>query len=284
MVPNRHYSKNKNVSNLNNVKNVKTFNAKKITTALMLFGLLSLGTAIIATQLHAAETNVASVNLYAKNYREQNGYQLKSQNVSPDTKMFVSNHKDDDNISMLEKGYDMMGSSGFDAENVPADLALQHGKNIKADTVLVYSKYGSTKTPHGKMELIKEAAKNGGEIDAKDLVEEAIQYQYYASYWAKLPMPLLGVHVIKLVKAASNEDEQATGDRGLKIIAVIQESPASKAGVVKGDNLLKIGDIELAKADDLFAAVKRYAGQTVAVEFLHNDSLVKATVALNSRK
>lgn len=284
MVPNRHYSKNKNVSNLNNVKNVKTFNAKKITTALMLFGLLSLGTAIIATQLHAAETNVASVNLYAKNYREQNGYQLKSQNVSPDTKMFVSNHKDDDNISMLEKGYDMMGSSGFDAENVPADLALQHGKNIKADTVLVYSKYGSTKTPHGKMELIKEAAKNGGEIDAKDLAEEAIQYQYYASYWAKLPMPLLGVHVIKLVKAASNEDEQATGDRGLKIIAVIQESPASKAGVVKGDNLLKIGDIELAKADDLFAAVKRYAGQTVAVEFLHNDSLVKATVALNSRK
>ncbi len=281
MVPNQPYSKNKNVNNLNNVK---TFNAKKITSALMLFGLLSLGTVIIATQLHAAEANVASVNLYAKNYKEQNGYQLKSQNANPDTKMYVSNHKEDDNISMLEKGYDMMGSSGFDAENVPADLALQHGKNIKADTVLVYSKYGSTKTPHGKMELIKEAAKNGGEIDAKDLADEAIQYQYYASYWAKLPMPLLGVHVIKLVKAASNEDKQAMGDRGLKIIAVIQESPASKAGVVKGDNLLKIGDIELAKADDLFAAVKRYAGQTVAVEFLHNDSLVKTTVALNSRK
>lgn len=283
MVPNQPYSKNKNVNNLNNVNKVKTFNAKKITSALMLLGLLSLGTAIIATQLHAAETNVANVNLYAKNYKEQNGYQLKSQNVSPDTKMYVSNHKDVDNISMLEKGYDMMGSSGFDAENVPADLALQHGKNIKADTVLVYSKYGSTKTPHGKMELIKEAAKNGGEIEAKDLAEEAIQYQYYASYWAKLPMPLLGVHVIKLVKAASNEDKQATGDRGLKIIAVIQESPAAKAGVVKGDNLLKIGDLELAKADDLFAAVKRYAGQTVALEFLHNDNLVKTTVALNQR-
>lgn len=282
MVPSRHYSKNKNASA--NTMTVKTFNAKKITTALMLFGLLSLGTAIIATQLHAAEASVESVNLYAKNYKEQNGYQLKSQNVNPDTKMFVSNHKDVDNISMLEKGYDMMGSSGFDAANVPADLALQHGKNIKADTVLVYSKYGSAKTPASKLQFIKEAAKNGGEIDAKDLENEQIEYEYYASYWAKLPMPLLGVHVIKLVKAASNEDTEATGDQGLKIIAVIQESPASKAGVVKGDNLLKIGDVELAKVDDLFAAVKRYAGQTVAVEFLHNDSLVKTTVALNSRK
>ncbi|MEY3882859.1 MAG: hypothetical protein RLZZ379_137 [Pseudomonadota bacterium] len=277
MVPNTHYSKNKNASD------AKMLTTKKITTALMLLGLLSLGTALIATQLHAAEANVAGVNLYAKNYKEQNGYHLKSQEANPETKIFVSNHKDDDNISMLEKGYDMMGSSGFDGTTAPADWALQHGKNIKADTVLIYSKYGSTKTPHGKLELIKEAAKSGGEIDAKDLVEEPIQYQYYASFWAKLPMPLLGVHVIKLVKAESNEDAQATGDRGLKIIAVIYESPAAKAGVVKGDNLLKVGDVALAKADDLFAAVKRYAGQTVEVEFLHNGTLTKTTVALNQR-
>lgn len=276
-MPNTYYSKNKNASD------AKILITKKITTALMLLGLLSLGTALIATQLHAAEANVAGINLYAKNYKEQNGYHLKSQEISPDTKIFVSNHKDDDNISMLEKGYDMMGSSGFDGETAPADWALQHGKNIKADTVLIYSKYGSTKTPHGKLELIKEAAKSGGEIDAKDLVEEPIQYQYYASFWAKLPMPLLGVHVIKLVKAENNEDAQATGDRGLKIIAVIHESPAAKAGVVKGDNLLKIGDVNLAKADDLFAAVKRYAGQTVELEFLHNDTLTKKTVALNTR-
>ena len=278
MVPNTHYSKNKNASD------AKILITKKITTALMLLGLLSLGTALIATQLHAAEANVAGVNLYAKNYKEQNGYHLKSQETNPDTKIFVSNHKDDDNISMLEKGYDMMGSSGFDGATAPADWALQHGKNIKADTLIIYSKYGSTKTPHGKLELIKEAAKSGGEIDAKDLVEEPIQYQYYASFWAKLPMPLLGVHVIKLVKAESNEDAQATGDRGLKIIAVIHESPAAKAGVVKGDNLLKIGDVDLAKADDLFTAVKRYAGQTVEVEFLHNDTLTKTTVALNTRQ
>ena len=255
---------------------------KSVITAFMLFSLLSLGTLLLATQLHAEEAN-----LYAKNYKEQNGYQLKSQHANPDTKMYVSNHKEDDNISMLESGYDMMGSSGFEGADAPVEAALQHGKAIKADTVLVYRKYGSAKTGHAKFELIKEAAKNGGEVNEKDMIEDSTEYKYYASYWAKLPMPLLGVHVIKLVKAASDEEAKSE-EKGLKIIAVIKDSPAAKANIVKGDILLRMGDVELAKADDLFAAVKRYAGQTVQVELQHAGSdvntTIKTTVALNSRQ
>ncbi len=261
--------------------NSKVLSNKKITTGLLLLSLLGLGSLLIATQPHAAE-----VNLYAKNYKEQNAYHLKSLSANPDTKMLVSNHKDDDNISMLESGYDMMGSSGFDAADVPADMALQHAKSIKADTVLVYSKYGSAKTGSSKLALIKEAAKKGGEIDAKDLVEEPPKYEYYASYWAKLPMPLLGVHVIKLKKQVDPDDADTAKpveEPGLKIIAVIQESPAAKAQIVKGDTLLKIGDVTLVNPDDLFAAVKRYAGQSVPVELQRGEDEVKTTVALNSR-
>lgn len=257
---------------------------EKSVARLLLFCLLGLGTLLVANQLYAADETLAKQNLYAKNYKEQNGYQLKSQSANPDTQMYLSNRKEDDNISMLESGYDMMGSSGFKAKDVPVDGALQHGKDIKADTVLVYRKYGSAKTGSAKIELIREAAKKGGEIDAKDLVEEPTEYQYYASYWAKLPMPLLGVHVIKLVKAASDESDVSVEEKGLKIIAVIKDSPAAIASLVKGDTLLKIGDVELAKADDLFAAVKRYAGQTVPVELQRGGAEVKTTVALNSRK
>jgi membrane-associated protease RseP (regulator of RpoE activity) len=197
--------------------------------------------------------------------------------------MYVSNHKDEDNISMLENGYDMMGTSAFDATDTPADQALQFGKTIQADTVLVYSKYGSQKTASSKLQMVKEAAKNGGEIDAKALEEPAMEYQYYASYWAKLPKPLLGVHIIKLKQRANPDNQKATDEKGLNIIAVIKDSPAAKAGMVKGDVLLKIGEMELIQPDDLFAAVKRYAGQTVPVELAHNQENVKVTVALNSR-
>ena len=263
----------------NKVASLSMFQSQKKQLERMLLVLLGLGTLFYAFNVYAAE------NPYEKNYRVQNSNNLKSLSPAPDTKMYVSNHKDEDNISMLESGYDMMGTSGFDATDTPADLALQFGKTIKADTVLVYSKYGSAKTPASKLQLIKEAAKRGGEIDAKDLEEPATEYQYYASYWAKLPMPLLGVHLIKLKPMADpDSDVKPVDEKGLNIIAVIKESPAAKAGIVKGDVLLKLGDVDLNKPDDLFAAVKRYEGQAVPVELMRDQSNMKVTVALNSRK
>lgn len=260
----------------------KAQSTKKTVIAFMLFSLLGLGSILAINQAHAAD-----VNLFEKSYKAQNNGTLVSMQANPDTKMYVSNHKDEDNITMLESGYDLMGASAFEAGDVSADLALQHAKSIKADTVLVYSKYGSAKTASSKIQMIKEAAKkNNGEIDQKDLEQET-EYNYYASYWAKLPMPLLGVHVIKL-KAVPNEDDAdktaSKDDKGLKIIAVIKDSPAAKANLVKGDMLLKIGDVDLVKPDDLFVAVKRYAGQTVAVTLKRDEADVNTTVALNSRK
>jgi len=250
-------------------------------TKYVAIGFLSVSLALFAfiNFAHAAD------NPYAKNYKEQNTNNLKSLQPAPDTKMYISNHKDDDNISMLESGYDMIGSSGFSATETSFDLALQHAKSIKADTVLVYKKYESAKTASSKLQLIKEAAKKGGEIDPNDLTEEPTEYYYYASYWAKLPMPLLGVHIIKLKQKEADDDQVVVKDEpGLKIIAVIKDSPAAKASIVKGDALLKIGDVTLTAADDLFAAVKRYAGQTVPVQLQRNDTDVEVQVALNSRK
>jgi hypothetical protein len=242
--------------------------------------LLAIATGLFSMQIQAEE------NLYAKNYKAQNNSQLRSLQQIPDTKIFVSNHKEEDNISMLEKGYDMMGSSGFEAGNVPADLALQHGKNIYADTVLVYSKYGASKTAESKMQAIKDAIKNKGEVTEQDIAQDPTVYQYYASYWAKLPTPLLGVHIIKLKQKVDPRQTEVTGqeESGLKVIAVVQASPAAKAAIMRGDALLKIGDVSLVKPEDLFAAVKRYAGTTVPMILQRNNENVATTVTLNSPK
>lgn len=247
------------------------------------FTALSLIFAVIANQAQAADANP-----FAKNYKEQNTYKLKSLNPNPDTKILLSNHKEDDNIKMLEEGYDMMGSTGFTAVEAAPDLALQHGKSIKADTVLIYKKYDSAKITGSKLQLVKEAAKKGTEIDPNDLIEEPTQYAFYASYWAKLPMPTFGVHVIKLRLNTNTSPVEGTETieeiPGLKIIAVIQDSAAAKANILKGDTLLKMGDMTLSKAEDLFAAVKKYAGQTVTIELERKGVPTQVTVALNSRK
>jgi len=65
------------------------------------------------------------------------------------------------------------------------------------------------------------------------VAEPEEQYKYYASYWAKIPAPLFGVHIIKL-KSKQSEAQ------GLKVLAVIKDSPAAKAGLQHGDVLLSI--------------------------------------------
>ncbi len=249
-------------------------------TKVMLISLLTIGTLFMASKLMAAE------NGYEKNYQAQNTGNLVSLQANPDTKMYVSNHKDDDNISMLENGYDMMGSSGFEGGEVSPELALQHAKSIKADTVLVYSKYGSAKTAASKIAAIKEAAKKGGgEIDAKDLPADVTIYNYYASYWAKLPAPLLGVHIIKLVRP-NNDDESAQKEevKGLTILAVIKDSPADKAGLKRGDTLYKIANVDVNKPEELSSLVRQYQGQNVAIDYERAGQKNTANAQINARK
>ena len=239
---------------------------------LVLSGLVLL-TLLVSMPLLAAD------NAYEKNYRAQNTNGLVSMQANPDTKIFVSNHKDEDNISMLEKGYDMMGSSGFDAADVSPNLALDHGKAVKADVVLVYTKYGSAQSADGKMSKLRDAAKQGKELTEKDLEEGPTVYKYYASYWAKLPAPTLGVHIIKLVPKTADAD--AKNSAGLKVLAVINDSPAAKAGLVRGDELLTINATPLVKPEDLSATVRKLKGSQVTITFLRNDEPQTTTAQLN---
>ena len=277
---NNNYSGNNHPGNKDDAS-AKAIDLKKAKLKWMLISLLAMGTLLIATKLFAAE------NPFEKNYKAQNNTNLVSLQAKPDTKMYVSNHKDDDNISMLENGFDMMGSSGFVTGEAPADLALQHAKTIKADTVLVYTKFGSAKTVASKIAVIKEAAKKGGGVvEDKDLKEEPTQYDYYASYWAKLPAPLLGVHIIKLVLFAEDEEEAAANKKintGLKILAVIKDSPAAKAGLKRGDTLYKIANVELNKPEELSSAVQKHQGQNVAIEFERAGIKNTANAQINTK-
>jgi hypothetical protein len=258
----------------------KALDVKKITAKWMLVSFLTVGTLLIANKLLAAEDNP-----YEKNYKAQNAGGLVSMQANPDTKILLSKHKDEDNISMLENGFDLMGSSGFDAGNVLPELALQHAKAVKADTVLVYKKYGSAKSPVSKMQLIKEAAKKGGgEVDAKDIesAEDAPQYKYYASYWAKMPAPLLGVHIIKLA-TRDEETDKVIEKKGLKVLAVIKDSPAAKAGLVRGDILYKLAETELNKPEELSPLVRQFQGQNVVIAYERDGVMHVAKAQINQR-
>lgn len=130
------------------------------------------------------------------------------------------------------------------------------------------------------MQTIKEAAKTTGEIDPEVLEGDAEQYKYYASYWAKLPMPLLGLHVIKL-KHKENDGEAIVDEDGLKVLAVIKGSPAFKAGLKRGDVLLKLGSIDVQTPELLSKAVGRNAGKTIEITYKRQTELTTTKATLN---
>jgi hypothetical protein len=255
---------------------------KKVIGSLMLLSLLGLGAVLLAPKAHADDVAKANSNLFEEKFVEQNDHHLKSLKASPEAILELGENQEADTTRMLENGYDMMGTSEFVSAKIPAELAKTYGEKIKADYVLVYDKPTSLTTNMVNLDGTESGNKMAQEANDENARNE--KTVHYASYWAKLPMPLFGVHVIKLVKAAANPAEEGLAQPGLKIIAVIKESPAAKAGIATGDTLLKIGDVELEKADDLFAAVKRYQGQTVNIVFSHGDEDAKTTVTLNSRK
>lgn len=233
----------------------------------------------VALLVLCIQTVQATENLYEQHYKAQNSGNLKSMQANPETEMYVSNHSNEDNISMLETGYDMIGSSGFEAGSIAPDLALTHAKLIKADVVLVYSKYASKKSALSKLIMIKEAAKTTGEVNP-EVMEDEEAYQYYASYWAKLPMPLLGLHVIKLKYKEKNSDT-IVADEGLKILAVIKGSPAFNAGLKRGDTLLSLGGVALQQPQVLSQVVRQYQGESVSIIYERNGQSSQSQTTLN---
>ncbi len=220
----------------------------------------------------------AGDNLYALHYQAQGKGGLVSMQTEPATELLSGTRKQEDNISMLEQGYDLMGLSSFEAGDVPPEQALVHGKEIKADKVLVYVAKSRNSTSIGQMEFIREARKAGKELTEQDL-QELPQYRYYASYWAKLPAPLMGVHVIKLVP----KDEDTAPADGVNVVAVIQGSPAFKAGLQRGDVLLRLGGNPVNKPEELSALVFGLQGQIVPVEILRGGEAKALEVQINKR-
>ena len=217
---------------------------KRMYQTTSLFGLALLLLTIPATQ--------ADDNLYTIHYQTQGPGHLHSLQPHPEPALFSGKRPDTDNIRMLEDGYDLMGFSGFEAGDIPPAQALAHGRSIQADTILVYVRKVTGKDQ-------PQSRKNNG--------ANTPVYRYYATFWARLPAPLLGVHVIKLVtRDVARQDEPATSTAGVRIIAVIHGSLAERNGILRNDQLLSINREKVESAATLSSLISKYKGNTVTLQ------------------
>ena len=158
----------------------------------LIFVILNLLSALV----FAEETN-----LYQVNYLTQSNDSLHSLQKKPDTKIYSgTNNKDQDNNTMLEDGYDLMGVSSFQGPFVEPNQALKHAQSIRADVVYVYPRKINEMTRterlrqiHAEMKKSSKSEKNSViEVSEADLQDKNSKFDFYATYWAKLPQPILG--------------------------------------------------------------------------------------------
>lgn len=202
--------------------------------------------------LISSSVTQAEDNPYATHYQAQSSSQLHSLQAHPQPQLFSGKRPDTDNIQMLEDGYDLMGFSGFEAGDIPPAQALAHGRAIQADTILVY---------------VKKTEEDGQSPPEKSSHTNGPTYRYYATFWARLPPPVLGVHVIKLVpRDTAQKDSPSTPSAGVRVIAVIHGSVAEKSGILRGDQLLAIKQEKVEDAATLSSLVSKFKGQTVTLQ------------------
>lgn len=178
-------------------------------------------------------------------------------------KLFAGTDKVADYYLLLEDGYDLLGYSSFESGDVPPEQALTHAAKLNADLVLVYHV--------GIDNLANLKARRGSGVEKG---HNGTLYEYFASYWFKLPMPLLGLHV---------QRERPDEDAGLEVLAVVKQSPAAVSGLQRGDVLTRIGDVELHQPEQLAMAAQRYSGQSVEIIGRRDDVPFKLNVTLNRR-
>jgi len=227
---------------------------------------------------------IAAENPFEMNYQSQSPEGFKSFSENPQPKVMRGWEQATDNIKMLENGYDLMGISGFVGPNVSPTIAQQHAERIKADMVLIYDRQINENTRATQIQKAREKAKAANRIKDKgeiteitiskeDLVDENVKYDFYLTYWVKLPKPTFGAHFIKLKSDISDS-------RGVKVIAVIKESAAASAGVKRDDTILSINGSAVNAPDDLIDIIRQNKGKSITVVYEREGEPFSVSVAL----
>lgn len=229
-------------------------------------------------------------NIFKENYLTQSNNNLHSLQKIPDTKIYAGLNKEKDNIKMLEDGYDLMGASSFQGPFVEPNQALNHAKSIGADVIFVYDRKINEMTRSARLRQIHDEIKKESkgekntviEVSEADLKDNNSKFEFYATYWAKLPMPILGLHVIKLV-TKNSETKEMQQEIGLKVIAVIKDSPAFKVGIQKGDVILALNDANTDSPEEFSKSIVKQQGNKVKIKFARDEDEKVVTAELNRR-
>jgi S1-C subfamily serine protease len=113
------------------------------------------------------------------------------------------------------------------------------------------------------------------EITEEDLVDPNVMYDFYASYWVKLPKPTFGTHFIEL-----GQDGSGQSTEGIQVIAVIKGSAAAKAGIMRNDSITSINGQKVTTPDELISLIRKNKGSVIDVGYIRNGNASQTAASI----
>jgi len=255
----------------------------RIATGLVVFLVLS-GCAVNSYQTHYSGTTVNSPDVVGRVVT-----------ASWPPQVSRGSNPREDMITMLEAGYLLLGSSSFTGSVPPQKALFEQAASVGASRVILYEHYQQTVS--GTPSLTLPAGGGGGAESTvgyhggatatsqggsavREIPYSVKQYAQLATFWARAKPPRVGIYYRPL-----NESERAAskGDGGVAVIAVVTDSPAAKANILRGDIILRANDTDVTNPQQLNSFLQGVSG-SVSLEILRDSELHRITVTPRESK
>ncbi|MEI7999442.1 MAG: PDZ domain-containing protein [Candidatus Omnitrophota bacterium] len=201
-----------------------------------------------------------------------------------------------DVMKMKENNYEFLGISSFWAGNTPDEQAIELGKEIHAEKILLYRDYKDTQSgvipitlPNtqttttmgmiGSTNVSAQSTTYGSKTDY--LPYSVDRYNYLASFWVKRTAPLvLGL----MWKDLTDELRKQIGsNKGVVVTGVIKNTPAFNADFFVNDIIKKIDDFEVVDTKGLSDLLNTVNGKKVTITFLRDGKELTKEVQTNAK-
>lgn len=233
---------------------------------------------------------------------------------SGEPKIYSGSNAESDSQKMIEEGYWLLGHSSFNAGNVSERQLIAKAKDVKAEAVIFYSQYTNTVSgsipltlPDNKTITTNNSGTAFGSGNIYGYGGSAYysgtgsyygtsnttvygtkttyipysqnRYDYLATYWIRMKKPILGAYANDL---SSEMREKIGSNKGVIISAVVRQSPAFMADILRGDIIKKVNDLEIIDAVTFHESLPQFAGQTVSIEIFRDGKNIIKEIKLNN--
>jgi hypothetical protein len=193
---------------------------------------------------------------------------------------------------LLEQGFVPMGQSQFygTGESIGPEQVQVEARKIGAHAVLIYSTYRDTITvsslpplPDASTVFANGTLTAPGTlapgVPAENQTYTELRSNFTALYFIKTWLQT-GIYTMPITDA---ERRQLASGRGVKVKAVVQDSPAAAAGLQEGDFLVAVDGTSISGVADWKAAIKQHAGEDLALDLVRDGQSLSITIRDNTK-